>query len=82
MKYLCTVEKETIKNYDTNNEMYYSAVLNLIQGYKNQDCKLYIGNKHIRILDSNGLEVHTETPPSIKDFKEFCKTKGIGFKKK
>lgn len=82
-KYELIVVKETKRDFLQNYILYYENLLKLIQEYKKQTCKLFIGTKHITIKDNqNDLELHKETPPSIKDFKNFCETKGYRFIKK
>lgn len=82
-KYELTVVKEVKREFNETYKSYYQSIINLLMDYKSKGARLTIGTKHIRVFDSqNKLELHTETPPNLKDFKNFCETKGYRFIKK
>jgi hypothetical protein len=80
-KYLIMVN-DILKEFETHIVNYYEGLISELLKNKNDGCKFQFGSKWIKVFDSNKSDCMMHKPPSLKDFIEYAKTKGVRFKKK
>lgn len=61
---------------------YYEDLLKYLQKKKKMGCKFHFGSKWIRVYGFDNENFEILKPPSLTDFINYCKTKGIRFIKK
>lgn len=83
-KYELEVVKEVKNEYTFSNEGFLQDLFNrVVTDFKDSQIKYQFGSKWIKIFDSqNNLVLYEYSMPNKKEFMDYCKTKGIGFKKK
>ena len=83
-KYELEVVKEIKNEYTFSNESFLQDLFKVaVTEFEKQQVNYQIGSKWIRVFDSlNKLVLLEAVMLNKKEFMDYCKTKGIGFKKK
>jgi hypothetical protein len=83
-KYELEVVKEIKNEYTFSNESFLQDLFKVaVTEFEKQQVNYQIGSKWIRVFDSlNKLVLLEAVMFNKKEFMDYCKTKGIGFKKK
>ena len=83
-KYELEVVKEVKNEYTFSNvEFLQDLFSRVVTDFKGSQIKYQFGTKWIRIYDSqNNLVLYEFSMTNKKEFINYCKTKGIGFKRK